>query len=114
LTGYEITNDTGSLSRWATWAIVLKEVSHVLLVSYSAFNPLAYCGGLLLRTTKLYWKKFISRCSEFLDSYGIQLGLCRTSHACISEIEMMKSVGITLNGADPIHQQLQELDAQSR
>jgi hypothetical protein len=27
---------------------------------------------------------------------------------------MMKSIGITLNGADPIPQQLEELDAQSR
>jgi hypothetical protein len=27
---------------------------------------------------------------------------------------MMKSVGITLNGADPIQQQLEELDLQSR
>ena len=26
----------------------------------------------------------------------------------------MKSIGITLNGADPIQQQLQDLDAQSR
>ena len=31
-----------------------------------------------------------------------------------SELDMMKSVGITLNGADPIQQQLEELDVQSR
>ena len=32
----------------------------------------------------------------------------------VSEFDMMKSVGITLGGPDPIPQQLHELDEQSR
>ena len=37
-----------------------------------------------------------------------------TSQKRLSEYEVMKSNGITLGGPDPLMQQLQELDAQSR
>ena len=46
LTGYEITTSSQQ-SEWSNWALVLKEVSHLLLISYSALNPLAYCGELI-------------------------------------------------------------------
>ena len=38
----------------------------------------------------------------------------RQNLADVSEFDMMKSVGITLGGPDPIPQQLYELDEQSR
>ena len=52
LTVYEVSfhsREGGGTSRWSDWARVLKEVSQVLLVAYSAFNPLAYCGDLVFR-----------------------------------------------------------------
>lgn len=39
----------GRVVRWAAWAKVLKELSQVLLVAYSALNPMAYCGDLVYR-----------------------------------------------------------------
>ena len=119
ITGYEILSDRanvgGSLDGWSTWARVLKELSHVLLVSYSALNPLAYCGELLLRTGRKVFRRFwqtMTGCFSCFDSCCNKTP--STSRYCHSEFEMMKSIGITLNGADPIPQQLQELDAQSR
>ena len=43
-------------------------------------------------------------------------GLCPRNNPTNVHTEgiMMKSIGITLNGGDPIPQQLKELDAQSR
>ena len=46
LTGYEITKYDKSEPS-AKWASILKQISHILLVSYSALNPLAYCGELM-------------------------------------------------------------------
>jgi len=34
---------------WATWVRILKRVSQVLLVAYSALNPVAYCGELVIQ-----------------------------------------------------------------
>ena len=53
LTGYEITVSS-DLMIWSTWALILKEISHLLLIAYSAFNPLAYCGELI-------WKHLVLR-----------------------------------------------------
>ena len=118
ITCYEIFSDGasvgGSLDGWSTWARVLKELSHVLLVSYSALNPLAYCGELLLRAGRKAFRRIGQTSRDFLSCMGCQLKTNSNSRFCQSEFEMMKSVGITLNGADPIPQQLQELDAQSR
>lgn len=118
ITGYEILSDGaslgGSLDGWSTWARVLKELSHVLLVSYSALNPLAYCGELLLRAGKKLFRRIGQTGRASLTCMGCPLKTNSNSRFCQSEFEMMKSVGITLNGADPIPQQLQELDAQSR
>lgn len=52
-------HEGGSIQNWATWAKVLKEFSQVLLVCYSAFNPLAYCGDLVYRSTV---KRLINCC----------------------------------------------------
>ena len=78
-----------------------KELSHVLLVAYAALNPLAYCGGPLMPAIHKFWAKVTQYCRS--DQISTK-----------SELEMMRSVGITLNGADPMEQQLRELDAQSR
>lgn len=104
----------GSLEGWSTWARVLKELSHVLLVSYSALNPLAYCGELLLREGKKACRRIGQLFVGCLSRCGCHIKTTSNSRYCQSEFEMMKSIGITLNGADPIPQQLQELDAQSR
>ena len=52
LTGYEITNYENP-NQSATWARILKQVSHILLVCYSALNPIAYCGELMYNTMVL-------------------------------------------------------------
>ena len=52
VTVYEVIchgREGGRVVRWATWAKVLKELSQVLLVAYSALNPIAYCGDLVYR-----------------------------------------------------------------
>lgn len=111
ITAYEIAADNPAQELWATWARILKEVSHVLLVAYSALNPIAYCGELICHfcyhniLKKCCFKIFpsCSKCCSEPERYSQQ-----------SELDMMKSVGITLNGADPILQQLKELDIQSR
>ena len=87
-------------------------MSQVLLVAYSALNPVAYCGELVIQLC----------CPKFLRAnslYKLILKYCccrepQTGASQQSELDMMKSVGITLNGADPIQQQLEELDVQSR
>ena len=118
ITGYEILSDGasvgGGLEGWSTWARVLKELSHVLLVSYSALNPLAYCGELLLRAGRKVFRRLGQAASGRFSRLGCPFKTTSNSRYCQSEFEMMKSIGITLNGADPIPQQLQELDAQSR
>ena len=52
VTVYEVIchgREGGRVVRWAAWAKVLKELSQVLLVAYSALNPIAYCGDLVYR-----------------------------------------------------------------
>ena len=111
ITAYEIAADNPNLDIWTPWARILKEVSHVLLVAYSALNPIAYCGELIYHfsyhnITKKCCFKIIPACAK----------CCKEPEKISdqSELDMMKSVGITLNGADPILQQLKELDIQSR
>ena len=105
VTVYEIVYHTetfgGASDNWATWARVARELNQVLLVGYAALNPIAYCGGPLI---------------PFVNTAVMKMTQCcrGESISTKSELEMMKSVGITLNGADPMEQQLRELDAQSR
>ena len=96
---YHLETFGGPVNDWAIWAKVTKEVSHTLLLLYAALNPIAYCGSLM---ATFMWKIVRKLCC---------VGQTISSK---SELEMMRSVGITLNGADPIEQQLRELDAQSR
>ena len=93
---------------------ILKQVSQLLLVAYSALNPIAYCGELVYQLC----------CRKLLKKFGFKNKFASFFACCCcsklenssqqSELDMMKSVGITLNGADPIQQQLEELDLQSR
>ena len=56
VTVYEVIchgREGGRVVRWAAWAKVLKELSQVLLVAYSALNPIAYCGDLVYRLASL-------------------------------------------------------------
>ena len=105
MTVYEIVYHTdtfgGSPVNWATWARVARELNQVLLVGYAALNPIAYCGGPLIP----FVNNAVTKIKQFCRGEPISTK---------SELEMMKSVGITLNGADPMEQQLRELDAQSR
>ena len=98
LTGYEITKYDKSQPS-AIWASILKQISHILLVSYSAFNPLAYCGELM------YNQLLVKLC-------------CRKSivnaNLLHSEIQLQTMASGTLVGNDPLSQQLKDLDAQSR
>ena len=68
LTGYEITNYENP-DQSATWARILKQVSHILLVCYSALNPIAYCGELIYITmvSKLCCKKSATNDNLFLS-----------------------------------------------
>ena len=83
----------GQDGHWSTWARLTKEVSNVMVVVYAAYNPIAYCGSLIL---------------PFVMKIGRSLLPCiyPNTVSSKSELEMMKSIGITLNGADPLHQQL--------
>ncbi len=52
VTVYEVSyhrHEGGRIDNWSDWARVTKELSHVLLIAYSAFNPVAYCGDLIIR-----------------------------------------------------------------
>ena len=118
------------------------------MVSYSAFNPFAYCGELIFQVVfQGYFKcvyntrrstdnqnnlqqnnqqaqnqtaqestrnRQINRRRKRLRMPKIQWIKTRQNLADVSEFDMMKSVGITLGGPDPIPQQLYELDEQSR
>ena len=99
---YHMENFGGDNRDWATWALVTKDLSHVLLVAYAALNPIAYCGGPLLSVVRKGLQNIVNFCRR------------TETISTKSELEMMKSVGITLNGADPMEQQLRDLDAQSR
>ena len=91
-----------SMNAWPGWGIIFNELNNLLLVSYSALNPLAYCGELVFKTLTRYFKR-----SNKIPQ--------KRNGVIISEYERdMKSLGITLNGPDPLGQQLEELDAQSR
>ena len=96
---YHSENFGGSVDNWSTWARVAKEMSQVLLVAYAALNPIVYCGGLI--------GPLLVKLTSAVCSCGGRCGAEPISTR--SELEMMKSVGITLNGADPIEQQLREL-----
>ena len=66
VTVYEVIchgREGGRVVRWATWAKVLKELSQVLLVAYSALNPIAYCGDLVYR---LAWASMYIQLSSFV------------------------------------------------
>ena len=85
LTGYEIATFEEP-GKAAVWAIVMKEISHILLVCYSAFNPIACCGELLCRSILLPLKKAFTRCfpkKTYMESEFVQ----------------MKSIGVTINGS---------------
>ena len=98
--------------KWSTWARILKEVSHVLLVAYSALNPIAYCGELAYQ---FLYKNVVDKCCFKLFPSCVKCcAPVGTTESHPSELEMMKSVGITLYGPDPLQQQLDQLDNQSR
>ena len=107
------------------------EINNILLVSYSSFNPLAYCGGLILKVlAKGYFKCVrqlndaapdLNDASQALSQierkrtlkYNVKWTR-RMNSKDLSEYDAMKSVGITLNGPEAIEVQLNELDPQSR
>ena len=111
ITAYEIYAEKREQHLWAPWVRILKQISQLLLVAYSGLNPIAYCGELI---SQLCYQKIVKK--YCFDALPACLKCChnRESASQQSELDIMKSVGITLNGADPIHQQLQELDIQSR
>ena len=104
------------------------------MVSYSAFNPFAYCGELIFQVVfqgyfKCVYKTRSSdnqnqnlaqesnrrrRVTRRLRIPQVRWIKTRRNLPDVSDFEMMKSVGITLGGPDPIPQQLHELDEQSR
>ena len=107
------------------------EISTILLISYSSFNPLAYCGGLILQVfAKGYFKCVRQSNAATADLIDISQPLPGTDRKTtlkykikwtrrldpsdFSEYDAMKSIGITLNGPDSIDVQLSELDPQSR
>ena len=95
MTAYEIATYGDSHELTATWVIVLKDVSHVLLVSYSALNPLAYCGELLWSMVKNKICRCPCKCTEASNVH--------------SEVVQMKSIGYTATCNNT-----SDLDAQSR
>ena len=98
--------------QWAPWVRILKMVSQILLVAYSALNPVAYCGELVYQ---LCCTKCLKKLGRIAIPSVFKCCDCKEQdQSQQSELDMMKSVGITLSGADPIQQQLQELDMQSR
>ena len=119
LTGYEIANFDLPESSAALWAQVMKETSHILLVCYSAFNPLACCGELLFKSLIVPIFNLCGHCS--LKKTYVE-----------SELIQMKSIGVTVNGSACIDQvffkmqqiysifyhciffQLEEIDPQSK
>ena len=110
ITIYEIFEEKYEPHLWASWVRILKQVSQVLLVAYSALNPVAYCGELVYQQYHKILKKWgYNTIPSCLTCYKDQ-----ENPSPQSELDVMKSVGITLNGADPLQQQLQELDIQSR
>lgn len=85
LTGYEIANlDRPAIFQDGIWAQVLKEISHILLVCYSAFNPIACCGELLLKSLIVPIFNLCGQCS--LKKTYVE-----------SEMIQMKSIGVTVN-----------------
>ena len=108
------------------------EINNILLVSYSSFNPLAYCGGLILQVLAKGYFKCVRRLNDAVPDLNDasqalpQIGrkrptlkykvkwTRRVNSKDLSEYDAMKSVGITLNGPEAIEVQLNELDPQSR
>ena len=116
VTVYEVIchgREGGRVVRWAAWAKVLKELSQVLLVAYSALNPIAYCGDLVYR---LAWGLWIPRAPSIAKSSCLfRKTIHRLIRTCCgrnkgpSEIEVMETLGITVMGEGSLGQQLQEL-----
>ena len=136
LTGYELFSSNHSP--------IANEFNNILLVSYSAFNPFAYCGELIFQVVFQGYFKCVYNTKRSTDNQNnpqqnnqqaqnqttqestrnrrrkrlrmpqIRWIKTRQNLADVSEFDMMKSVGITLGGPDPIPQQLYELDEQSR
>ena len=112
--------------------LLAAEINHILLVCYSSLNPLAYCGGLILKVLAKGYLKCVWQLNEAVpdlnDASQAQprIGRKRTTlkykvkwtrrmnSKDLSEYDAMKSVGITLNGPEAIEIQLNELDPQSR
>ena len=86
----------------------------ILLVAYSALNPLAYCGDLVFKVFRLGFRRCCSVVSRRNAADGGRQSQECHRHVPFSEYEIMKSNGITLGGPGTLAQQLQELDAQSR
>jgi len=86
LTGYEIANLDKPPTADGIWAHVLKEISHILLVCYSAFNPIACCGELLFKSLIVPLFNICGHC--FLKKTYVE-----------SELIQMKSIGVTANGS---------------
>lgn len=112
-------HEGGRLQNWAIWARVLKELSQVLLVAYSAFNPVAYCGDLVMRGAlkavlpkaifnKVYPKRKTCFCCFCCCC------CCFGAEKEQSELERMESAGITMGGCGSVEKQLEDLDPQSR
>ena len=93
-----------AIDQWPVWAKIFNELNNVLLASYSALNPLAYCGELIFKTSSKTFKGCFAQKKTPQKRNGV----------LNSEYSAMKSVGITLGGPDPLVIQLEELDEQSR
>ncbi len=108
LTGYELIKP----KNWPVAMLIASEVNSVLLVFYSACNPCAYCGDLLIRKLFIYCYQC---CGNNSSEVGNDIQESRFPWRChrrgqnvpdLSEYDAMKSIGITLGGPDPIGQQL--------
>ena len=115
----------------SSYFLFASEISTILLIAYSSFNPLAYCGGLILQVfAKGYFRCVRRSNAEPADLIDVSQALPRTDRRStlkykvkwtrrldtsdLSEYDAMKSIGITLNGPDSLDVQLNDLDPQSR
>ena len=122
LTGYELI--AGSMAEWPVTLLVANEFNNILLVFYSACNPLAYCGELIYKKLCL---DCLCCCKDGLETASAAAedgAMCPRGGGIFrsrrgrgqlrgfrrgrdeSEYNAMKSIGITLGGPDPIMQQL--------
>ena len=131
MTVYELSyfsEDKGASS----YFLFASEISTILLICYSSFNPLAYCGGLILQVFAKGYFKCVRRsnAAAAADHINVSQALPGTDRrgtlkykvkwtrrldtSDFSEYDVMKSIGITLNGPDSLDVQLNDLDPQSR